>query len=283
MNESTNKPYTFRWPYLLAKGPNGELLAGNNHEDAKHVVVFDEQLQYSRVIGNEGNKKGQFFGIIRGIAIDGKYLYASDGQLNCIWKFELEKGDFVSQFGTIGTRNGQFNQPAGLLFSALHMLFVCDRHNHRIQVFQNENYFYQFGASSDYFKNDTLREPVDLKMNSNEQMLFITCWRSNTVQVFTPNGVFLREINTFPIAPFFIERPNGIFLTPDDRLLVASRHHVLIIRDDGNLESAIEGEYNNPKKRFCDCIGVVKMNDGKIVIADGRHGTNRLIVFQVDM
>ena len=38
-----------------------------------------------------------------------------------------------------------------------------------------------------------------------------------------------------------------------------------------------------PKKRFCDCIGVVKMNDGKIVIADGRHGTNRLIVFQVDI
>ena len=274
------KQYGFYWPYLLAKTPNGELLVGNNHKDAKHVVVFDEQLQKSRVIDNSNETKK--FGLIRGIAVDKKkekHVYISDGESNCIWKFTLDDGKFVSQFGTRGNKAGQFNEPAGLLFSKSNLLFVCDRHNHRIQVFQDDDsFFYEFGEFSYDLKPGALREPVDLAMNCNQQMLFITSWRNNTVQVFAPNGKILREINNFSGVPFIFERPNGIFCTSDDFLLITSKHHVVILKTDGSFVSVIEGEYNC-NTRFSDCIGVVMMNDGKIVVSDGRYGTNRLIVF----
>ena len=274
-NKTPKKSYGFYWPYLLAKGPNGELLVGNNHKDAKHLVVFDEKLQKSRVIDDKDRK----FGVIRGIAVDSKKnVYVSDGTLNCIWKFTLEDGKFISKFGERGNGHGQFNEPAGLLFSKADLLFVCDRHNHRIQVFQEDGYFYEFGEFSYDLKPGSLREPVDLALNSNQKMLFVTCWRNNTVQVFTPNGKIVREIKAFPVVPFFFERPNGIFCTTDDYLLIASKHHVVILTIDGSFVSAIEGEYKG-NERFKDCIGVVMMNDGKIVVSDGRYGTDRLIIF----
>ena len=260
---------------MVAKGPNGELIVGNNHEDAKHVVVFDENLQKSRVIGEKSIKPG----LIRGIAVDSKgIIYISDGLLNCILKFELKSGKFISQFGEKGIEQGQFKEPTGMLFSESNLLFVCDRHNHRIQVFQSDKFFYQFGEFSYDLKPGAMREPVDLALNSNQQMLFITCWRNNTVQVFTPNGNFRKEIKAFPHAPFFFERPNGIFCTPDEHLLIASKHHVVILKTDGSFVSAIKGEHNYIT-RFNDCIGVTMTDDGKIVVTDGRYGTNKLIVF----
>lgn len=265
---------------MLAKGPNGKLLVGNNHKEAKHVVVFDEQLQNPRVI--DGSNERIKLGVIRGIAVNSKkekYVYISDGELNCIWKFTLEDGKCISQFGKKGNETGQFQEPAGLLFSNSHLLFVCDRHNHRIQVFQdNDEFFYEFGEFSFDLKPGALREPVDLAMNSDEKMLFVTCWRNNTVQVFAPNGKVLTEIIAFNHVPFCFEHPTGIFCTSDDCLLIASRHHVVILKTDGTFVSTIEGEYNC-NKRFDDCIGVVMMNNGKIVVSDGRHGTDRLIIF----
>lgn len=284
-NKSTMEAYTFKWPYLLAKGPNGELFVGNNHEDAKHLVVFDKKLEYSKVIGNK-DTESEKIGVICGIAVNNQILYVSDGELNCIWKFNPDSGKFLKRLGKRGENHGEFKQPAGLLLTRSHLLFVCDRQNHRIQVFQNDDtYFYKFGRLGYYPTPGTLREPVDLTMNNDQEKVFVTCWRSNTVQVFTTNGKFLTEITTFSVTPFYCDRPNGIFCTPDDYLLVASRNHVLIFKlilfetdVTCTFVSAIEGEYNN-KRRFKDCIGVIMMDDGKIVIADGHYGTNRLIVF----
>ena len=266
----------FKWPYLLAKGHNGELFVGNNHEDAKHIVVFDEQLEYSRIIGDKGSGSKKF-GVICGITVNKDFLYISDGKLNCIWKVNLCNGEVIGSFGEEGQKEKQFKQPAGLLLSAENKLFVCDRQNHRIQVFHEEIYKYEFGALGYSPTPGTLREPVDLAMNNNGNKLFITCWRSNTIQVFTPQGLYIEEISSFSVAPFFFDRPNGIFFTPDDHLLVASTHYILILTEGGTLVSAIEGE--DKIKRFSDCIGVVMMNNRKIVIADGRYGTNRLVVF----
>lgn len=271
-SESTKESYAFQWPYLLAKGPKGELIVGNNSENARHLVLFDEQLKYSRVISSKGEGHGKFL-VIRGITVDKKgFLYVTDGELNCIQKFALHDGKFVTQLGKKGKENGQFEQPTGLLVSKSNLLFVCDRHNHRIQVFQDDDFFYKFGEKSE--RPEALNEPVDLTLNNSEQKLFITCWRDSRVQIFKPNGVYIGGIK----AGFLLWQPNGIFFTPDNHLLVTSTTRVMIFKEDGTFVSAIKGIYNG-KERFINSIGVAMMNDGKIVISDGLHGSNRLIVY----
>ena len=110
-------------PYLLAKGPNNELIACNN--STKQLVVFDEHFQYSHDIRGVGSGNGSFQ-CVTGIAVDKKRnLYVADS-IYLFPSLELRV-----------TKDGEFQFPDGLVLSQSEHLFVCDSHNHRIQVFQN--------------------------------------------------------------------------------------------------------------------------------------------------
>ena len=234
-----------QFPYLMAKGPNNEVIVRN--DSTSQLVIFDEQLQYSRVIGGRGNGNRKFQRIT-GIAVDNKgYLYVADYQLHCIQKFTLN-GQFVSQFGSEGTTEGQFNGPCGLLLSQSELLFVCDCNNHRIQVFKKEQYCYSFR------QHDTKLgpiDPTDLSLNSNEDQLFITEYRNHRIQVFTPSGQFLRIFGNFADVPFKLQNPIGIYYTADNHLLISSygNHCVLVFEEDGRFVSAIEGTYQGKKRQ----------------------------------
>ena len=262
-----------KWPYLMAKGPNNEVIVRN--DSTNQLVIFDEQLQYSHVIGGRGNGNGKFQ-IITGIAVDNKgYFYVADHSLHCIQKVTLN-GQFVSQFGSEGTTKGQFDAPCGLVFSQSELLFMCDSNNHRIQVFKNEIFSYTFGQRGE--EPGSFNCPCDLTLNSNEDQLFITDEYNHRVQVFTPSGQFLRIFGHFTDVPFKLQNAVGIYYTPDNHLLISSsgNHCVLVFEEDGRFVSAIEGTYQG-KKRFSYPCGVIMMDNGQIVIAS--NGTNKLVVF----
>ena len=202
-------------------------------------------------------------------------MYVADGNLHCIQKLTMN-GQFVSQFGSKGTAEGQFKSPHGLVLSQSELLFVCDRGNHRIQVLKNELFSYtfgQYGKEPGYFNN-----PHDLTLNSNEDQLFITDYNNQRVQVFTPSGQFLRIFGNFNDVPFKLQSSPGIYYTPDNHLLISfnGTYCVLIFEEDGRFVSAIEGTYQG-KEKFSYPCGVMMMNNGQIVIAS--NGTHKLVVF----
>ena len=253
-------------PFLIAKGPNNEIIVRNN--STNHLVVFDEQLQYLHVIGGSGNGDGMFNNIT-GITVDRKgYLFVADSYLHCIQKFTLN-GKFVKQFGNEGATEGQFKDPYGLAFSQPELLFVCDSGNQRIQVFKNELFFYVFGMK----EHDSFR-PCDLTLNNNEDLLFVTDTDNNSIQVFTPSGLFIRTFGYFTDVPIKLQHPIGIYYTLDNHLLISSKKNncLLVFEEDGRYVSAIEG-----KERFSVPCGVIMMNSGHIVIAS--YGTHKLVMF----
>ena len=241
------------YPYLMVKGPNNEVIVRN--DSTRQLVIFDEQLQYSHVIGGSGNGNGKFQAIT-GIAVDNKgYLYVADRNLHCIQKFTLN-GQFVSQFSSQGTAEGQFNGPNSLVLSQSELLFVCDYNNHRIQVFKNEVFSFTFGQCSK--EPGCFNNPRDLTLNSNEDQLFITDGYNHRVQVFTPSGQFLRIFGNFTDIHFKLQRPIGVYYTPDNHLLIScyGNHCVLVFEEDGRFVSAIEGTYQG-KERFSSPCGVI--------------------------
>ena len=261
------------YPYLMAKGPNNEVIVHNN--STNQLVIFDEQLQYSHVIGGRGNGNGKFQ-CITGIAVDNKgYLYVADRHLHCIQKFTLS-GQFVSQFGSEGIAKGHFSAPYGLVLSQSELLFVCDCNNHRIQVYKNEVFSYTFGQYGE--EPGCFNYPLDLTLNSNEDQLFIIDHYNHRVQVFTPSGQFLRMFGNFTDIPFKLLRPIGIYYTADNHLLISSfgNNCVLVFEEDGRFVSAIECTYQG-KKRLISPGGVIMMDNGQIVIAGGSN--NKLVVF----
>jgi len=268
-----NKHLTF--PYLLAKGPDNELIVRDYF--TKQLVVFDKYFQYSHVIGGAGNGNGRFQ-YITGIAVDKKgYVYVADGNLHHIQKIELN-GKFISQFGSEGDTHGQFQSPYGLALSQSGLLFVCDRDNNRIQVFQNEQFQYCFGQHG--MEPGSFNAPRDLALNNSEDRLFITEHRNHRVQMFTLKGQFLKIFGNFIGVPFKLQNPQGIHCTPDGHLLISSSdtHYVLVFDEDGTFTSVIEGILQR-KEIFRRPCGVIMMDNGQIVIADNSTTGNKLVVF----
>src|SRR5436190_1548383 len=82
------------------------------------------------------------------------------GATSRISKFTAD-GKFIKSWGTIGVKHGEFRTPHALMFDARGRLWVADRGNHRIEIFdQDGNYLesrYQFSRVSGFFiKGDTL-------------------------------------------------------------------------------------------------------------------------------
>ena len=65
------------------------------------------------------------------VASDGG-VYVSDFENNRIQKF-TSAGVFVTQWGTKGTGNGQFNSPAAAAVASDGSVYVADTDNNRIQ------------------------------------------------------------------------------------------------------------------------------------------------------
>ena len=82
------------------------------------------------------------------------------GATSRISKFSPD-GKFIKSWGKIGVRHGEFRTPHALMFDAKGRLWVADRGNHRIEIFDQEGTYlesrYSFSRPSGFFiKGDTL-------------------------------------------------------------------------------------------------------------------------------
>lgn len=83
------------------------------------------------------------------------------GSTGRIVKFTKD-GEYIKEWGKIGSAPGEFRTPHALAFDSQGRLFVADRGNHRIQIFDQDGNFIdayeQFGRVSGLFidENDTL-------------------------------------------------------------------------------------------------------------------------------
>ena len=80
-----------------------------------------------------------------------------EGTTGRIIKFSPD-GEYITEWGRLGDEPGEFRTPHALDFDSRGRLFVADRGNHRIQIFdQDGNYidsYYQFGRVSGLFIDD---------------------------------------------------------------------------------------------------------------------------------
>jgi len=98
---------------------------------------------------------------------DGKFIYIAEGHASTPgWTAKLMKfdasGKMVKEWGKWGNGDGEFDQPHALAFDSKGLLYVGDRNNNRIQIFDQDGNFkdklYQFSRPSGIFidKNDNL-------------------------------------------------------------------------------------------------------------------------------
>ena len=157
--------------------------AGNEAGTKGHQVhkfsPKGEKLLSLGIAGKPGNADGQFNQPNDVVVGPDGSIYVSDGHdgqgmiTNAaiaeglkrgatarISKFTAD-GKFVKSWGKIGVRHGEFRTPHAMVFDAKGRLWVTDRGNHRIEIFDQEGTYlesrYMYGRISGIFiKGDTV-------------------------------------------------------------------------------------------------------------------------------
>jgi hypothetical protein len=99
------------------------------------VQKFTVDGKYISSFGSFGDGDGQF-NMPWGIGIDPNdgAIVIGDWRNDRVQKFSSE-GEYVMQFGTSGSERGQLNRPAGVTIDGHSDIYVADRGNHRVQLF----------------------------------------------------------------------------------------------------------------------------------------------------
>ena len=108
----------------------------------------------------------------------GQNANPAEGSTGRIIKFSPE-GEYIMEWGRIGDAQGEFRTPHGMAFDSQGRLFVADRGNHRIQIFDQEgnhlDSYYQFSRISGLFiDGDDNLYAIDSESNPNNHEGWMT-------------------------------------------------------------------------------------------------------------
>lgn len=191
-----------------------------------------------------GSGQGQF-NRPRDVAVapDGS-IYVVDSRNSRVQKF-APTGEFLLSFGGDGAGPGQLARfatsggggPNGIAIDDNGDIYVADTWNHRIQVFSPDGVFLRgwggfFDAQNDPAQAETNESlfygPRGLAFYNGE--LYVTDTGNERVQVFTPDGTFVRMFGTTGSDRGNLLEPVGIAVAADGTVLVADSHNARIAR-----------------------------------------------------
>ena len=178
----------------------GEFGAGDGQLNHPHGVAVDSENRI--LVADSGNSRIQIFSH-DGVSI-GKI--AHDG-LACPWGVAVTRAGDVAvtdynnhkvcvfqpngtlrfQFGSRGTGNGEFNNPAGIAVDETGQILVADRSNHRVQIFQPSGSFVtKFGGKGQ--DDGLMRYPAGVSVDQSGKLLVADTF-NHRVQVFSLTSV----------------------------------------------------------------------------------------------
>jgi hypothetical protein len=134
-------------------GPDGSVFCV---DDGAHAVrKFTPEGKLLMTIGEPGKAappmSGKPFNRPTDVAVDPRdgFLYISDGYSNARVHKYTPDGEYVTSWGESGTDPGQFNIVHNIQIDNQGRVFVCDRENQRIQIFDTDgNYVDQWNNMS---------------------------------------------------------------------------------------------------------------------------------------
>ena len=151
---------------------------------------------------------------------------------------ELEaNGTLIRSFGSLGSGNGQFNNPIELAIGPDNRIYVTDQDNHRIQILERNGTFVKaFGTSGT--GDGQFNKPRGLGISS-ENEVFVSEDGNHRIQVFDVNGTFLRKWGSQGNLDGQLNRPLSLDVDDTGNVYVAeySNKRISIFSKFGDFQS----------------------------------------------
>jgi len=172
--------------------------------------------------------------------------------------------EFVSEWGTRGSGDGQFSSPRGIAVGS-RGIYVADQFNHRIQKFDYSGSFVwkrgQEGSGDGEFE-----QPLSIA-SDNSDNVYIFDWGSNGIQKFSTNGAYLSWGVTGQFGTVYgiaVDNSGNIYITD------SSNNRFQKFSANGNF-LAKWGSYGTGDGQFDSPSGVAIDSSANIYVVDYRN------------
>ena len=173
-------------PYGIAFNSRGEMIVTemNGHQ----VSVFDVEGRRVQIFGSSGDRPEHIIAP-SSIAVDRTdNIYVSSRHK--LQKF-TSSGDLIKCIGQRGSKEAEFNDPRGVTIRS-NQVYVCDKNNHRVQVFDLDLKFVcSIGSLSS--GRGQFSTPHDVAFDTAGNM-YVVEWSNDRVQVRNSSGQFIRML-----------------------------------------------------------------------------------------
>jgi peptidylamidoglycolate lyase len=188
------------------------------------VFKFDRAGNLLMVLGERGvaGEDSAHFNMPTDVAVapDGSF-YASDGYRNSrVIKFSAQ-GDYITSWGSFGTGAGEFDVPHSLALDSQGHVYVADRGNARLQIFEEAGQFIT------EWKGKSLGRPWAVRISATGDLFIIDggdqaeFWPDRArILKLDPEGEILASFGSYGEAPGKFVWPHAIALGSDDTLYV---------------------------------------------------------------
>jgi peptidylamidoglycolate lyase len=197
-----------QWDYLFADGRGPHSVLISPYDPAHNVWVVDDIHHQIFEFTNDGKRMLMSLGVRDEAGNDGSHFkrptdiawlpdgtfFVSDGYGNTrVAKFD-KNGKFLMAWGTRGTGNGEFNTPHSITIDKNRRVYVSDRANNRVQVFdENGKYLDQFPR---------ITQPYHIRI-SDDQFLWAFSGPLDKLMKYDLNGHLLYAWGTHGTTPGF--------------------------------------------------------------------------------
>ena len=217
------------------------------------LAVDSQNNLYVNAIGRieKYDQRGRFLGnweasiFASDMALDGQgNLYITDVVSASVKKYG-PGGNLITEWGSQGTGNGQFNSPTGIAVDAQGNVYVADRNNHRIQKFNSSGvYLDQWNAEG--VELDLWGFPVSIAVDG----VGNSYASSSRIYKFDPNGGFLDifgESGDLIGLADIVVAPNGSIYAVDALNVTIKQYSTAgALLDEWGSSGAGQGQFSSP-------------------------------------
>ena len=263
-------------PWGIAVRNNGDIVVAEN--EAHCITTLNKEGKKVKSFGSKGTKKGQFTHP-GGVAItnDGHILVTDDHRLQKL----TTDGVCVKSVGSSKSGSGRlhFNNPVGIkIHPTTGQIFVADRDNNRIQVFDHDLTFSHSIAPSG---DKQFNFPCDVELDNEGHLYVAEFWNHCITKLTTKGDYIIKRFGSHGPAPGQLSCPSS--LTINNNLVYVSEAgngSVSIFTTIGTIfhcfgktadcMALMAGELHRPQGITMDTLG-------HLYVSDFRN--NRIVVY----